>query len=100
MVPSDKKELSKKVEKDLIKNYGQKKYYSKAMAGSAMRRQSISPDWSFWSYSLFMSRIEFEDIHRRLGENCVNIMLTRAAPAAWLRVRAPGKDSLTCNVWI
>jgi uncharacterized protein DUF6559 len=70
IVPSDKKELSKKVGKDLIKNYGQKKYYSKAMVDSAMRRQSISPDWSCWSYSLFTSRVEFEDIHRRLGESC------------------------------
>lgn len=26
-------------------------------------------------------------------------MLTHATPAAWLRVRAPGKDFLTCNVW-
>jgi hypothetical protein len=68
--PADKKALSKTIGRDLVQNYGKKKYYSKAMVDSAMRRQSYSPDWSCWSYSLFTSSTEFAEIHRRLGETC------------------------------
>lgn len=68
--PIDKKALSKKIGGDLAKNYGKKKYYSKAMVDSAMRRQSLNLDWSCWSYSLFTPPTEFDDIHRRLGETC------------------------------
>ena len=67
---AERKALSRKVGKDLIENYGKKKYYSKAMVDGAMRRQALNLDWSCWSYSLFTSPSEFSEIHHRLGETC------------------------------
>lgn len=94
IAPDDKKALSQTVGKDLIRNYGKKKYYSKAMVDSAMRRQRIDLDWACWSYSLFTSPAEFDDIHRRLGESCdyeamrsqMVAAMTDGASGAWFHV--------------
>jgi hypothetical protein len=67
---ASKKNLVKSVGNDLVKHYGKKKYYSKAMVDASARRQNVSVDIECWAYCFFTAAHEFAEIHRVRGESC------------------------------
>lgn len=70
MPPAERKQMLGRVSKELVTQFGKKKYYSKGMVDSALRRQGVPLDFACWNYAFFTSRAEFVEIHQRTGEAC------------------------------
>jgi hypothetical protein len=63
-------EVAGKTGGELLRRFGKKKYYSKAMINSAAARQGIEPEWLFWLYALFGSKSTFNEAKRAANEAC------------------------------
>ena len=70
MRPIDKKSQITAVGKDLVKNYGKKKFYSIKEVKDANKRQGVSPDFGCWSHAFYNSHQDFDQHHASIGENC------------------------------
>lgn len=68
--PENRRHQLEVVGKDLVKNYGQKKYYSVMEVKNANKRQGISLDIGCWSHAAFNNHRDFDDFHQRMGETC------------------------------
>jgi hypothetical protein len=73
--PEDRRTQLKLVGNDLIKNYGKKKYYSVMEVKNANKRQGVSLDVGCWSHAFFNSHGDFDDFHRKMGEECDYVAL-------------------------
>ena len=68
--PADLQRQIRVVGRDLVQNYGKKKYYSPLEVRNANRRASIYKDYTCWSYAFFNDRPDFDAYHATLGEIC------------------------------
>ncbi len=68
--PADRRQQTRAVGSDLLKNYGRKQYYSVEEVKSANRRQNIGPDFACWSHATFNSHKDFDAYHQSIGESC------------------------------
>ena len=68
--PGDRRKQLEVVGRDLVKHYGQKKYYSVMEVKNSNKRQGVSLDLGCWSHAAFNNRRDFDDFHHRMGENC------------------------------
>jgi hypothetical protein len=68
--PEDRRKQLDVVGKDLVKNYGKKKYYSVMEVKNANKRQGVSLDIGCWSHAAFNNKKDFDDFHKRMGEDC------------------------------
>jgi len=60
----EKLEVARKVGADLVRQFGKKKYYSKAMINASARRQGVNADGMYWLYALYTSAATFEEIRQ------------------------------------
>jgi hypothetical protein len=68
--PADRRQQTRTVGADLLKNYGRKQYYSVEEVKSANRRQNIGLDFGCWSHATFNSHKDFDSYHQSIGESC------------------------------
>src|SRR4249919_3449873 len=68
--PRDKKLQAKQVGDDLVKHYGKRKFYSTWQVKAANQRCEIPLDFSCWSFALFNSHEDFDQMHAAVGEAC------------------------------
>jgi hypothetical protein len=68
--PADFKRQVRVVGRDLVQNYGKKKYYTPLEVRNANRRVSIQPDYTCWSFAFFNDRQDFDAWHAARGEIC------------------------------
>jgi hypothetical protein len=67
---ADKRELAKRVGKDLQKNCGRKNFYHSYEVTAAMRRLGYDRGWDCWALSLYVSPYDFDLYHSVRGESC------------------------------
>jgi hypothetical protein len=68
--PEDLKRQVRVVGRDLVQNYGKKKYYTPLEVRNANRRVSIDQDYTCWSFAFFNDRQDFDSWHAARGETC------------------------------
>jgi hypothetical protein len=68
--PANRRQQTRAVGSDLLKNYGRKQYYSVEEVKSANRRQNIGLDFGCWSHATFNSHTDFDAYHQSIGESC------------------------------
>lgn len=69
--PENKRDCMRRVGRDLVENYGKKKYYSVAEVKSANRRQNIDIDVHCWLHAAFNTHVDFDAYHASIGETCI-----------------------------
>ncbi len=68
--PEDRRNQTRLVGNDLLKNYGRKQYYSVEEVKKANWRQKIDVDFACWSHAIFNSHTDFDSYHASIGEVC------------------------------
>jgi len=68
--PRNKKAQAKRVGDDLVRHYGKRKFYSVPQVRSANERCAIPIDVGCWSFALFNSHEDFDQVHRAVAESC------------------------------
>jgi len=68
--PADLERQVRVVGRDLVQNYGRKKYYTPLEVRNANRRVGIQPDYTCWSHAFFNDRPDFDAWHAARGEAC------------------------------
>ena len=89
--PSEKKAHGKEVGEILVRDYGQKKYYSCAHVKKASQEAKHGFDWHCWAMSLYASPTAFKSYHDSIGEVCdypamkaeMTSALTNGASDSW-----------------
>lgn len=90
----DKKLYGKEIGEILVKNHGQKKFYSSKQVKVAADQSMYAVDWYCWAMCLYMSRDDFNDYHESIGEVCnytsmkseMTSLLTNGASDVWFDV--------------
>lgn len=67
--PKDKKAYAEAVGRQLVKEYGKKKFYSVSEVQNAAKTLK-SVDWVCWGMCLYVSPSEFKEYHESIGEVC------------------------------
>ena len=70
LTPAEMQILAKNVGVELVKNYGKKKHYSRAMLNSAFKRLRIGPEVQCWALSFFAAQATFDEVHQSAGHAC------------------------------
>jgi hypothetical protein len=68
--PQDLRRQVRVVGRDLVQNYGKKKFYTPLEVRNANRRVSIHQDFTCWSFAFFNDRPDFDAWHAARGEVC------------------------------
>ncbi|PCK00585.1 MAG: hypothetical protein COA45_02075 [Zetaproteobacteria bacterium] len=68
--PEDKKLFGKEIGEILVKNHGQKKFYSPAQVKKASSQSKYDVDWYCWAMCLYTSPDDFNTYHQSTGEVC------------------------------
>jgi hypothetical protein len=67
---ADKRELARRVGRQLEKNHGRKKSYAPYQVSGAMRELNYPLGWDCWALSLYASAYDFGIYHAARGESC------------------------------
>ena len=68
--PKNPKDQIKSVGKHLEGRYGKKKFYTVLEVKDANRSCNVQFDYVCWSHVVFNSHIDFDNLHRALGQDC------------------------------
>ena len=68
--PADRRQQTRAVGVDLLRNYGRKQFYNVEEVKKANQRQKIDFDFACWSHAAFNSHKDFDSYHQSIGENC------------------------------
>jgi hypothetical protein len=67
---ADRRELARRVGKQLEKSHGRKKSYAPYQISGAMRELNYPLGWDCWALSLYASAYDFGVYHAARGEAC------------------------------
>lgn len=68
--PTNKRLQAKRVGEDLVRNYGQQKFYTVQQVKASNQRTGVHIDVACWSHAMFNSHSDFDDLHTASGEIC------------------------------
>lgn len=68
--PEDLKRQVRVIGRDLVQNYGKKKYYTPLEVRNANRRACIHSNYTCWSFAFFNDQQDFDAWHAARDEIC------------------------------